>query len=590
MLQDLPDPFDGPSRPGALKRSGLLDPGTEPLFDRLTAMAARLARAPMAMMSIVAPDRLFFKAAVGLPEPYASKRQASLEHSFCPFVVAARAPYVLEDATKDAGLAARAAVAELGIIAYAGAPLRLADGSMLGTLCVADTQPRLWTPEEIEALEQLAVCISGEIELRAARSELQELRGEERSAGVLSGPGAEPPAEHDLRNGPRTVPAAADLDAVRAETEAALRRSEERYRSLVSATAQIIWSSSASGELSGAQPGWAELTGQAPEELRGWGWLDAVHPEDRERTGTVLRAAVESRTPFELEHRLRRRDGRYREMLVRAVPVLEPDGSVREWIGVHSDLTEQLRARRELEQQAEELLRLTRALERSNRELDQFAYVTSHDLKAPLRGIASLAQWLDEDLAGSLSNESREHLRLLTGRVQRMEGLIEGILQYSRAGRIQSKPERVGVRQLCEETLEMLDAGAEVSICLSEALPTFDAERLPLQQVFLNLLDNALRHGTRPEGGRIEVQSAEEDGWYRFSVKDDGPGIEPQFHERIWGIFQTLQARDKLEGTGIGLALVKKIVETRGGRAWVESRPGAGADFRVLWPKEAIQP
>lgn len=234
---------------------------------------------------------------------------------------------------------------------------------------------------------------------------------------------------------------------------------------------------------------------------------------------------------------------------------------------------------------AAEMLRLNKALAKMNAELDQFAYVASHDLKAPLRGIANLSQWVEEDIGEGLSGEAREHMTLLRGRVQRLERLIDGILDYSRAGRVKQPVQRVDVAQLLNDVLELLAPPAACTVVIAEPMPVVDAERIALQQVFLNLLSNAFKHAAR-DGGEVVVSAAEEPGAHHFSVRDNGPGIEPQFHERIWGIFQTLEARDKVEGTGIGLSIVRKIVESRGGKAWVTSAAGQGATFHVWWPKE----
>jgi PAS domain S-box-containing protein len=226
------------------------------------------------------------------------------------------------------------------------------------------------------------------------------------------------------------------------------------------------------------------------------------------------------------------------------------------------------------------------AAEAAYREVDQFAYVASHDLKAPLRGIASLAQWIQDDIGERLTGDSADHMRLLQGRVHRMQALIDGVLAYSRAGRTLTTPEPVDTGTLVREAVELLAPPDEVKIQLAPHMPRLQAERVPLQQVFMNLIDNAIKYarGARPDV-LVEVAWRDLENAYEFSVRDNGPGIAQEYQERIWGIFQTLAPRDKVEGTGIGLSVVKKIVESRSGRVWVESESGQGATFCFTWPK-----
>lgn len=268
-------------------------------------------------------------------------------------------------------------------------------------------------------------------------------------------------------------------------------------------------------------------------------------------------------------------------------PVRDRDHEAND-IFVHAvEVTDQVRARHSVEEKAEELARVARALEASNRELDQFAYVASHDLKAPLRGIANLSQWIEEDIgAQNLSSDTREHLTLLRGRVHRMEALIDGILQYSRAGRVRQKPERVEVAKLVDEVIDLLAPPPSVRVDVAPDLPVLTTEKLPLQQVLQNLIGNAIKY-TRRSDAIVHVSAADAGEMIEFAVTDNGPGIPAEYHERIFGLFQTLEARDKVEATGIGLSIVQKTVESRGGRVRVESGSEGGTTFRFTWPKTA---
>ena len=233
----------------------------------------------------------------------------------------------------------------------------------------------------------------------------------------------------------------------------------------------------------------------------------------------------------------------------------------------------------------DEARRSAAATERAYRDLDQFAYVASHDLKAPMRGIASLAEWTTEDVGDKLSPESCRHMSLLQSRVQRMQALIDGILAYSRAGRTTCSLERVDTGALVREVIEMQSVPPGVKIHVAPQMPIVEAQRTPLQQIFMNLIGNAMKFAPayRPDA-EVSVTHADVDGGVEFAISDNGPGIPPQYHERIWGMFQTLASRDAVEGSGIGLSVVKKIVEARGGRVSVESEPGHGATFQFTWP------
>jgi signal transduction histidine kinase len=226
----------------------------------------------------------------------------------------------------------------------------------------------------------------------------------------------------------------------------------------------------------------------------------------------------------------------------------------------------------------------TAEAEKHVNELEQFAYVTSHDLKAPLRGIANLAAWLQEDLKEKLTAATREQLNLLRDRVQRMHELIEGLLEYSRIGKTERAIENVAVGELLTEISDSLSPPPGFTIDIAPHMPTLRTERLLLYQVFSNLIGNAIRHH-KGESGHVWVRAADEGESYEFIVADDGPGIAPEYHDKAFTIFQTLEARDLGSNTGIGLALVKKIVQDHGGSITLDSEEGKGATFRFTWPK-----
>ncbi len=255
------------------------------------------------------------------------------------------------------------------------------------------------------------------------------------------------------------------------------------------------------------------------------------------------------------------------------------------------DITERQQAREKLEANLQELSRLSlllantnQALAERNQELDSFAYIASHDLKAPLRGVINLSQWLEEDIKDNLAPENQEQLQLLRKRVYRMETLIDGLLQYSRVGRTQTPSEKVDVSELLAEITDSLNPPATFNIEIAPEMPVFITKKLLLSQVFANLISNAIKHHPRDDGNlKISVEDSGE--FYLFTVADDGRGIDPKNNDKVFTIFQTLESRDRKENTGVGLSIVKKIVESEGGKISLDSEFGKGATFRFTWLK-----
>jgi signal transduction histidine kinase len=233
----------------------------------------------------------------------------------------------------------------------------------------------------------------------------------------------------------------------------------------------------------------------------------------------------------------------------------------------------------------ERVAQRTAELERSLKELDQFTYIASHDLKAPLRGVKQLSSWIVEDAGHLLPEESKVHLAKMQSRIDRMERLLDDLLMYSRVGRsYYGSVESVDTGLLVQETIDLVAPPPGFTIVVREPMPVLITSRMLLELVFKNLIENGIKHHDRADG-RVEVSAVERVDEVEFSVADDGPGIDERFHNRIFQIFQTLQPRDKIESTGVGLAIVKKTIENYGGTIHIISAEGQGTTFRFTWPK-----
>jgi signal transduction histidine kinase len=240
--------------------------------------------------------------------------------------------------------------------------------------------------------------------------------------------------------------------------------------------------------------------------------------------------------------------------------------------------------RKQAEQRQAELLE---QLEKTNQELKNFAYIVSHDLKAPLRGIKTLVEWITTDYTDNLDDNGKEQMNLLTSRVDRMHNLIDGILQYSRIGRIEEEKVVVNLNELVPEIIDMIAPPENITITVENELPVIKCSRTRIMQVFQNLLSNAIKYMDKPQG-LIKVGCVEVDGFWQFYVADNGPGIEEKYFEKIFQLFQTLAPRDESESTGIGLTVIKKIVELYNGKIWVKSKVGDGSTFFFTLPKQEI--
>ncbi|WP_198805780.1 sensor histidine kinase [Leptolyngbya sp. BL0902] len=376
----------------------------------------------------------------------------------------------------------------------------------------------------------------------------------------------------------------------RKRAELSLRASESRFRAVFEQAAVGMARLSPAGRWIQVNQRLCDILGRPAHTFLGRHYSEITDEADRGQDEVYYRQLISGeQRSCQFEKRYIHGDGHAVWTLVTAS--VESDGDqITAFIAIIEDITERKAAREELLRRADELAttnlmlaRTTALLERRNSELDQFAYVTSHDLKAPLRAIANLADWIGEDLAGQIPAENQRQLTLLKSRVQRMEALINGLLEYARIGRRERQITEVNLAQLLHSVIDSLAPPPGFQVQIAEAMPTLHTHRTALGQVFANLIGNAIKHHHQPQG-TITITCRPQGDFLKFCVSDDGPGIDPQYHDKIFTIFQTLKARDDFESTGVGLSVVKKIVESENGRVWLDSAPGQGSRFYFTWP------
>ncbi len=293
----------------------------------------------------------------------------------------------------------------------------------------------------------------------------------------------------------------------------------------------------------------------------------------------MIKSAYDSGKTLQTEMKL---SGRV--FLFELVPIIE-GGYVNSYA---IDITEQKKAEEVMETINEDLKATVDKLALTNQELQELALITAHDLKAPLSGIVKLAEWISTKKENKFYKGGREQMNLLLARAKRMYNMLDGILQYYRIGKTKVKPAQVNLNQLVSEAINIIAPPKNMMIVIENELPVIECEEKDIKQVFKNLISNAVKHMDKPEG-IIRISCLAEDACWKFSVADNGPGIEEKYFERIFRMFQTLQSRDKFESSGVGLAVVKKIVELYNGKIWVESTPGYGSTFFFTLPKHKVR-
>jgi PAS domain S-box-containing protein len=362
--------------------------------------------------------------------------------------------------------------------------------------------------------------------------------------------------------------------------ERALRASEERFRLLSETIPNLVWTATPEGRAVYMSRQWLEYTGQSAEDAAGWGWMTALHPDDREPTVKRWIEAVSSRRPYEATYRLQRNDGEFRWHIARGFALISSTGEPLHWFGTSTDIQEQ--------KDIEEELRKTNALfKRSNEDLQHFAFAISHDLQEPLRMVSGFAEVLARRLGEQLTPDIADYVEYITDNTTRMQQMISDLLMYSRVthGDGADASQCAESQPALEWAVGNLTKAIEESgaVIVGSALPAVAVDFGRVTQLFQNLLSNSIKYRSdRPV--HIEIRAEDCGDKWKFCVADNGIGIGPEYHERIFGVFKRLHGRE-VPGTGIGLALCRRIVERYGGRIWIDSNPGEGARFYFTLPK-----
>jgi len=362
--------------------------------------------------------------------------------------------------------------------------------------------------------------------------------------------------------------------------------SEQLFQRNFDLMPQLGWTANAAGEVDFFNKGWYDYTGKSFAEMKGWGWQSVHDPEIYPRVKERWLQSVATLEPFEMEFPLRGRDGQFRYFLTRINPSRTNQGNDVCWVGVSTDIHDQKELEELLEtkvrDRTEKLEKLAEELARSNQDLRQFAYAASHDLQEPLRTVSSFCSLLNQKIGADLNPDCRKYLATILEATVRMQKLIKALLQYATVG-----AEDIALAAVCLEkpvatALDALQAAInETSAVIEcEKLPFVTGDATQLSLLFQNLIGNSIKfRGTAPPEVHISARKIG-DNW-EVAVRDNGCGFKMDYAERIFLIFQKLHSIAKYEGTGIGLATCKRIVERHGGTIRAESRPGAGATFFV---------
>jgi PAS domain S-box-containing protein len=352
----------------------------------------------------------------------------------------------------------------------------------------------------------------------------------------------------------------------------ALRESEERFRQLADAMPQMVWSAQPDGHIDYYNARWYEFTGEPAEQFSSSSFASYLHPDDVARSLEAWYSSVRSGMPYQVEHRFRDRERRWRWFISRALPARNSWGRIVRWYGTTTEIDSQKRTEDELR--------------RLNRDLEQFAYSASHDLQEPLRTIRIYSELFEERFGAQLEGEAVQFLNFLRSAAARMEHMVRDVLAYTQIARLEEPADEVDSQAALEAALENLSGSIAENdaAVIAESLPPVRMHRTHLQQLFQNLVGNAIKYRHPGRAPEIRVGARRDGTTWIFTVRDNGIGIEPQYREQIFGLFTRLHSADRYPGSGIGLATCRRIVDRCHGRIWVDSEPGRGSAFHFVVP------
>lgn len=366
--------------------------------------------------------------------------------------------------------------------------------------------------------------------------------------------------------------------------ERTIIQSQRQLQEISDFMPQLVWVTDGQGRNEFFNKGWYEYLGLDFDQSKDGGWLQVIHPDDLDRTIQTWTKAMEDGEYYEIEYRMRRVDGQFRWQLARAIPLRNELNQTVRWFGTCTDIHDQKTMSERLEQLVEER---TRELQRSNEDLQQFAHVASHDLKEPVRKIKTFASRIEDEFAGQIPPLARTYLGKIQSAANRIYSMIEGVLKYSSVSGTMHLVEKVDLGRLLRDIQVDLEVpiqqkGAQLSV---GPLPAVEGAAVLLYQLFYNIVNNSLKFSKSGISPCIDIAAQAGDGeTVAITVSDNGIGFEQQFADRIFDTFSRLNPKDKYEGTGLGLALCKKIVLRHMGQITAEGRPGEGASFTITLP------